>query len=119
VLVEARDNFGQLVNAEWLDRSFWGRPMRRDSVTLRAVHGRAVINLRDAGKLSRRQATAGIIDVESRSQTLLRASLINAIFIKTGQMRTPEACASPPDCSKLPVTLETTLSGDKVNAIVC
>jgi SEC-C motif len=55
----------------------------------RAALARAIINLRDVGRLSNRQAAAAIIDLESRSQTLIRASLINAIFIKTGQMRTP------------------------------
>jgi hypothetical protein len=60
-----------------------------DTPHARASLARAVINLRDSGTLSRRQAAAAIIDLESRSQTLLRASLINAIFIKTGRMRTP------------------------------
>jgi hypothetical protein len=60
-----------------------------DTPDQRAALARAVINLRDTGKLSRRQAATAIIDLESRSQTLLRASLINAIFIKTGRMRTP------------------------------
>lgn len=54
----------------------------------RAALARSAINLRNNGKLSRRQAAAAIIDLESRSQTLLRASLINAIFIKTRRMRT-------------------------------
>jgi hypothetical protein len=60
-----------------------------DTPQQRAALARAVINLRDTGKLSQRQAAAAIIDLESRSQALIRASLINAIFIKTGQMRTP------------------------------
>jgi hypothetical protein len=60
-----------------------------DTPQQRAALARAVINLRNNGKLSRRQAAAAIIDLESRSQTLLRNSLINAIFIKTGRMRTP------------------------------
>jgi len=60
-----------------------------DTPHQRAALARAVIDLRDSGKLTRRQAAAAIIDLESRSQTLLRASLINAIFIKTGRMRTP------------------------------
>jgi hypothetical protein len=60
-----------------------------DTPRQRAELARAVINLRDTGKLTPRQAAAAIIDLESRSQTLLRASLINAVFIKIGQMRTP------------------------------
>ena len=49
-----------------------------DTPHQRAALARAVINLRDSGKLTARQAAAAIIDLESRSQTLLRASLINA-----------------------------------------
>jgi hypothetical protein len=60
-----------------------------DTPQQRAALARAVINLRDTGKLSHRQAAAAIIDLESRSQALIRASLINAVFIETGQMRTP------------------------------
>ena len=60
-----------------------------DTPQQRAALARAVITLRDSGKLSRRQAAAAIIDLESRSQTLIRASLINAVFIKIGRMRTP------------------------------
>jgi SEC-C motif len=60
-----------------------------DTPLQRAALAHAVINLRDAGKLSHRQAAAAIIDLESESQALIRASLINAVFIKTGQLRTP------------------------------
>jgi len=60
-----------------------------DTPRQRAALAHAVINLRDTGKLSPRQAAAAIIDLESKSQTLIRASLINAVFIKTGRMRTP------------------------------
>jgi hypothetical protein len=60
-----------------------------DTPHARGQLARAVINLRDTGKLTKRQAAAAIIDLESRSQTLLRASLIHAIFITTGRIRTP------------------------------
>ena len=60
-----------------------------DTPQQRAALAHAVIKLRDAGKLSHRQAAAAIIDLESQSQALIRASLINAIFIKTGHVRTP------------------------------
>jgi len=60
-----------------------------DTPQQRAQLARAVINLRDTGKLSTRQAAAALIDLESRSQTLIRASLIHAIFIKIGRIRTP------------------------------
>jgi len=60
-----------------------------DTPQQRAQLARAVINLRDTGKLSTRQAAAALIDLESRSQTLIRASLIHAIFIKIGRIRPP------------------------------
>jgi hypothetical protein len=60
-----------------------------DTPHLRGQLAHAVIHLRDAGKLTTRQAAAAIIDLESNSQALLRASLIHAIFINTGRMRTP------------------------------
>lgn len=60
-----------------------------DTPHQRSALARTVIDLRDTGKLTRRQAAAAIIDLESPSRTLLRASLINAIFIKTGRMHTP------------------------------
>jgi hypothetical protein len=59
-----------------------------DTPPQRARLARAVIDLRDRGMLPARQAAA-IIDLDSSSQTLIRASLINAIFIKTGQIHTP------------------------------
>jgi hypothetical protein len=49
-----------------------------DTPNQRAAVSRAVINLRDASKLSDRHAAAAIIDLESRSQALIRGSLINA-----------------------------------------
>jgi hypothetical protein len=60
-----------------------------DTLEQRAALAHAVINLRDTGRLPPRQAAAAIIDLESKSQTLIRASLINAILIKTGRLRTP------------------------------
>lgn len=40
-------------------------------------------------KAPARQAAAAIIDLDSRSQTLIRANPIQAIFIKTGRISTP------------------------------
>ena len=60
-----------------------------DTPQQRASLARAVIDLRDRGRLPARQAAAAIIDLDSRSQTLIRASLINAVFIKTGRIHTP------------------------------
>ena len=60
-----------------------------DTPHQRAQLARAILNLRDAGKLSTRHAAAAIIDLAGETHTLLRASLLNAIFIKTGHMQTP------------------------------
>ena len=60
-----------------------------DTPRQRAQLARAVVNLRDSGKLTSRQAAIAIIDLDSDSQLLIRASLINAIFIHTGLMHTP------------------------------
>ncbi len=48
-----------------------------------------MINLRDNGRLPPRQAAAALIDLAGETQALIRASLINAIFINTGQIPTP------------------------------
>jgi SEC-C motif len=60
-----------------------------DTPQQRARLAHAAIDLRDSGMLPARQAAAAIIDLDSSSQTLIRARLINAIFINTGQIHTP------------------------------
>jgi SEC-C motif len=60
-----------------------------DTPTQRAALARAVIHLRDQRKISRRLAAAAIIDLDCGLQIVLRASLINALFIKTGRIPTP------------------------------
>ena len=46
-------------------------------------------DIHDHGVLTTHQAAAAIVDLASQSQTLLRSSLINAVFIKIGHLRTP------------------------------
>jgi hypothetical protein len=60
-----------------------------DTPQQRAQLAHAIINLRDTRKLSTHQAAAALIDLKSDSQTLIRASLLHAILIKTGRIRTP------------------------------
>ena len=60
-----------------------------DTPRQRAQLARAVINLRDSGKLTSRQAAMAMIDLDSDSQLLIGASLINAIFIRAGLVDTP------------------------------
>jgi hypothetical protein len=60
-----------------------------DTPRQRAALVRAVINLRDSGRLTPRRAAIAILDLDSRSQLLIRSSLINAVLIHTGRLRTP------------------------------
>jgi hypothetical protein len=60
-----------------------------DTPQQRAQLARAVLNLRDRGTVSTHQATAAIIDLADDTQTPIRSSLINAIFIKTGRIPAP------------------------------
>jgi hypothetical protein len=60
-----------------------------DTPVERARLAGAVLDLRDSGRLNSALAAAAIIDLDSRSLTLIRASLIHAAFIHTGRLRTP------------------------------
>ena len=60
-----------------------------DTPVERARLAYAVLKLRDSTRLDSLLAAAAIIDLDSRSRLLLRASLIHAAFIHTGRLRTP------------------------------
>lgn len=60
-----------------------------DTPVERARLGRAVIGLRDTKRLDSLLAAAAIIDLDSHSRLLMRASLIHTVFINTGSARTP------------------------------
>jgi hypothetical protein len=60
-----------------------------DSAAARAVLVRAVVALRDAGRLREQAAAVAILDLASRSQALVRASLIEAAAVAGGTARTP------------------------------
>jgi SEC-C motif len=62
---------------------------RLDTPTERARLAHTVIALRDARRLDPLLAAAAIIDLDSRSQALMRACLIQAALINTGAARTP------------------------------
>lgn len=62
---------------------------RLDTPVERARLARAVLQLRDSTHLDSLLAAAAIIDLDSRSRLLLRASLIHAAFIHAGRLRTP------------------------------
>jgi hypothetical protein len=60
-----------------------------DTRVERARLARAIISLRDAEHVDSLLAAAAIIDLDSRSRTMLNASLVHAAFIHAGRMRTP------------------------------
>ena len=60
-----------------------------DTPVERARLARTIINLRDTKRIDSLLAAAAIIDLDSRSRTLLHASLVHAAFINTGRLRTP------------------------------
>jgi hypothetical protein len=60
-----------------------------DTPTERARIARVVLDLRDTKRLDPLLAAAAIIDLDSRSQTLIRGCLIQAIFIHAGAISTP------------------------------
>jgi SEC-C motif len=62
---------------------------RLDTPTERARLAHTVIALRDARRLDPLLAAAAIIDLDSRSQALMRACLIQAALINSGAARTP------------------------------
>jgi hypothetical protein len=59
-----------------------------DTVANRVALARAVVALRDAGRIEPRLAAIALVDLE-RTQGVLSASLIEAAAIATGQTRTP------------------------------
>jgi hypothetical protein len=59
-----------------------------DTREARAALARAVLALRDAGRLDAQLAAVALLDL-ARGRALLRASLLQAAAIATGQARTP------------------------------
>jgi hypothetical protein len=60
-----------------------------DSFERRAELARAVLALRESGRLAPRLAALALVDLEGGGKTLLTASLLEAAAIATGQARTP------------------------------
>ena len=60
-----------------------------DTPTERARIARVVLELRNTGRLDPLLAAAAIIDLDSRSRTLIWACLIQTIFIHAGAISTP------------------------------
>jgi hypothetical protein len=68
-----------------------------DTPQERARLARSILALRDSKQLPAQQAAIALVDLGTPSDMLTRASLIQAIFVKTGQTHTPAAYDSPPD----------------------
>ena len=60
-----------------------------DTPVERARLARTIIHLRDTKRIDSLLAAAAIIDLDSRSRTLIRACLIQSIFIHAGAISTP------------------------------
>ena len=60
-----------------------------DTPPQRARLACGVIALRDAGRLGRRSAAVGLVDLASGSRQLLCASVIRAVAVRAGVARTP------------------------------
>jgi hypothetical protein len=60
-----------------------------DTPLERARLARAVLALRDAGRLDRSLAAAALVDLASRSRQLVSASLLEAAAVRAGVARTP------------------------------
>jgi hypothetical protein len=61
---------------------------RLDIPRARAGLARAVLALRDGGRLAAELAAAAVIDLASPSTTLVRASLLHAVAVDAGAMPT-------------------------------
>lgn len=60
-----------------------------DTPTQRAQLARALVDLRDQGRIDSRRAAAAIIDLDSGSTRFIAASLLQAVAVSVGVERTP------------------------------
>lgn len=71
------------------DAALPGVLARVDTPEARADLARAVIDLRDRGQLDHRLAAGALVDLDSESSALMRASLIQSVLVEVGAARTP------------------------------
>jgi hypothetical protein len=62
---------------------------RLDTVVVRAGLAKAVLALRDAGRLGQRVAATAIVDLDSRSRAFVGSSLLAAAAVEAGVAETP------------------------------
>ena len=60
-----------------------------DTPSLRAELARAVVALREAGRISERVAAGAFLDLDSESDCLVREALVAALALRCGVSRTP------------------------------
>lgn len=60
-----------------------------DSPLVRADLARAVVALRDAGRVRKEVAAAALLDLDSDADALVRAALLAALAVDSGAVRTP------------------------------
>ena len=76
-------------DAEEADEALDDSLARLDTPAARAALARAVVDLRDAGRLEARLAAVAILDLAGRSPALVRVSLVEAAAVAAGVARTP------------------------------
>jgi len=74
---------------DWGWDALTGVAKQVDSPCQRAKLAHALVDLRDAGRIDRRQAAAALLDLDSRSTRFIGASLLEAVAISVGASRTP------------------------------
>lgn len=60
-----------------------------DNVLVRAEFARAVIALRETGRVSEEVAAAALLDLDSEADALVRSALVMALMVDCGAARTP------------------------------
>lgn len=60
-----------------------------DNVLVRAELARAVIALREVGRITEEVAAAALLDLDSEADALVRAALVGALAVDCGAARTP------------------------------
>lgn len=60
-----------------------------DSVFVRVELARAVLALRESGRITEQVAAAAFLDLDSESDCLVREALVGALAVQCGTSRTP------------------------------
>lgn len=78
---------------EELQRALPAALAQVDNVSVRAELARAVLALREAGRVSEEVAAAALLDLDSEADAMVREALIAALAVDCGAARTPSGLA--------------------------